>query len=234
MYEVKDKVTYYMVDRREGKTYFIGNFDDLIRELARHIRFENIVDMGLHDPREIAKTLYAEWDFSGGDTYWGKEKKLVFGLTKVWDKEKHDYVFKRAWHYIYVDVKWTRPYMIIDDCGKVIDFRPWEDKIKERRNRHTNYDLRCENAEIGEKFYRWYYSRHGSGIYFYRSSPVPHTGFKRRGWSNIHKGLLNTLRNAELIRPKARIDWDYWDKYKHTDKSWKTNTKCRHQWEKNL
>ncbi len=233
MYEVKNETTYYMVNREKGKTYLIGNFDSLIRELARYIRFEKIVDMGLHDPREAAKVLYAEWDFSGGDTYWGEEKKMVFGLTQVWDSINREYVWKRAWHYKRFPVKFVRPYMIVDDCGRVIDFRQWEQFIRERRARITKYYRYIGEAEAGEKFYLGRYA-YTYNIYRFRRGPVPYTGYKRRGYSNLHKGIHNTIRNADSIRPKARVDCDYWDRYRHIDSSWKTNTKCRYQWQKHL
>ena len=233
MYEVKNETTYYMVDRREGKTYLIGNFENLIRELACRIHYEKVVDVGWHDPREAAKNLYADWDFSGGDTYWGKERKLIFGLTQVWNSIKHEYVWDYAWHYIYVDVKWTRPYMIIDDGGRVIDFRQWEQLIRVCRARRTKYYHTIGEAKAGEKFYLGRYA-HAYSIYRFRRGPVPYTGYKHRGWSNLHKGIHNTIRNANDIRPKARVDWDYWDHYRHSDSSWKTNTKCRYQWQKHL
>lgn len=228
MHEVKDKTVYYFVDRNRGKTYYIGNFNELIADLAKRIHFENrkLFSTCHHDQRDM---IYDDWDFSGSDTHWVIERKLVFERYFDWRTEK----FITGWHYKSINYLAVRPYMIVNDRGGVIDFRKWEKLIIAMRDKMCNYPAwgTTENAEYGDKFRRYRYS---TGTYRFRCGPVPGV-HKLRGWGHRpHKGLLNTIRNADAIRPKARIDVDYWDNFAHSDNSWKTNTKCRYQWQKNL
>ena len=206
MYEITDKTKYFLVDRIQGKTLYIGSFDELIKMLASRIHYEN---------RQIFNSdAYADWDFSGRDTYRLYEKHMFFNIPLYSSKIK------------------PRPYMIIDNRGRIIDFRQWEEQIMTaRRNRSYSKWGTTNGAKYGDKF-RCY--RYSTDTYSFRCSPVPSV-HKRKGWgSHQHKGILNTIRNADFIRPKARIDYFYWDDFPHTDKCWKTNHKCRHQWQKHL
>ena len=224
MYEITDRTKYFLVDRIQGKTFYVGGFNELIKMLANRIHYEN---------RQLFNDdVYEEWDFSGGDTYWGKEMKKVFGLVRTWDYISGEYVWKRRWYYKYLPVKFVRPYMITDDCGRIIDFRQWEKQIMAARmNRSYSKYGTTDGAKYGDKF-RCY--RYSTDTYSFRCTPVPNV-HKRKGWgSHPHKGILNTIRNKDFIRPKARIDYFYWDEFSHTDKCWKTNHKCRHQWQKHL
>lgn len=228
MYEVRDKTTYFLVDRNRNKTYYIGNFDALIETLSKRIHFENRRDYITQrfDKRDF---IYDNWDFSGNDTHWVNEYKLVYERYFDWHTEK----FITGWHYKSINYLAARPYMIVNDRGGVIDFRKWEKLIADVRDKMCDYPPwgTTENAEYGDRLRHYRYS---DATYTFRCGPVPHV-HKLRGWGHRpHKGLLNTLRNANSIRPKARIDVDYWDNFAHSDNSWKTNTKCRKQWMKNL
>ena len=227
MHEVKDKTVYYLVDRNEGKTYYIGNFNELIADLAQRIHFESRKSFKTshHDRRDMA---YDNWDFSGSDTHWIVESKLTYGRYFDFMANR----FFTGWYFKKRQVLVARPYMIVNDCGNVVDFRQWEEIIAEARKNRTYYKWgTTEDAKYGDKFHRYRYS---TATFIFRCGPVP--GIHRCGGcgSRPHKGILNTIRNADSIRPKARIDVDYWDNYAHIDDSWKTNTKCRYQWQKNL
>lgn len=228
MHEVRDKTTYFFVDRSRGKTYYIGDFNELIAFLTKHIHFENRRDYVTQrfDKRDF---IYDNWDFSGGDVHWVNERKLVFERYFDWYIEK----FITGWHYKDSNYLASRPYVIVNNRGSVIDFRKWEKLIVTARDKMCNYPAwgTTINAKYSEKLVRYRYSRE---TYRFRCGPVPgvhkYSCYGRRP----HKGLLNTIRNADSIRPKARIDCDYWDNFAHTDKCWKTNSKCRYQWQKNL
>lgn len=225
MYKVEDKTAYYFVDRNNNKTHYIGNFSSLITFLASRLNFEKrkIYIAQRLDKRDF---VYDDWDFSGSDTHWVKEYKQVFGRYYDWKTKS----FICGWHTSTISKLIPRPYMIINDCGDVIDFRCFEQEILAVPHYNTPWGT-TKNAKHGEKFLCYRYS---SESYRFRCGPVPgvhrYPGYSRRP----HKGLLNTIRNADSIRPKARIDFDYWDNFAHTDKSWKTNSKCRYQWQKNL
>lgn len=228
MHEVKNKTTYFFVDHNRGKTYYIGDFDKLIDFLAERIHFENRKDYVTQrfDKRDF---IYDNWDFSGGDVHWVTDYKLVWERYFDWHIEK----FVSGWHYKKVNYLAARPYMIIDDRSSTVDFRIWEQLINVARDKMVNGHLwgTTANAKYGEQLIRYRYSQE---TYRFRCGPVPgvhkYSYYSRRP----HKGLLNTIRNADFIRPKARIDFDYWDDFEHTDRCWKTNNKCRYQWQKNL
>ena len=228
MHEVRDKTTYFFVDRSRGKTYYIGDFDKLIVFLAERIHFENRKDYVTQrfDKRDF---IYDNWDFSSGDVHWVTDHKLVWERYFDWHIEK----FVSGWHYKKVNYLAARSYMIIDDHGSIIDFRIWESLINAARDRMVSRSLwgTTINAKCGEKLYRYRFSPYA---YHFRCGPVPGIHKLRGCGHRPHKGLLNTIRNADTIRPKARIDTDYWDNFAHTDRCWKTNSKCRYQWQKNL
>lgn len=228
MHEVRDKTTYFFVDRSRGKTYYIGDFDELIVFLAKRIHFENRKDYVTQrfDKRDF---IYDNWDFSGGDVHWVTNHKLVWERYFDWNIEK----FVSGWHYKRINYLAARSYMIIDDRGGIIDFRIWEPLINAARDRMVSRSLwgTTINAKYGEKLYRYRFSPYA---YHFRCGPVPGIHKLRGCGHRPHKGLLNTIRNADTIRPKARIDTDYWDNFAHTDRCWKTNSKCRYQWQKNL
>ena len=228
MHEVRDNTTYFFVDRSKGKTYYIGDFDKLIIFLAEHIHFENRKDYVTQrfDKRDF---IYDNWDFSGGDVHWVTDHKLVWERYFDWNIEK----FVSGWHYKRINYLAARSYMIIDDRGGIIDFRIWEPLINAARDRMVSRSLwgTTINAKCGEKLYRYRFSPYA---YRFRCGPVPGIHKLRGCGHRPHKGVLNTIRNEDTIRPKARIDTDYWDNFAHTDRCWKTNSKCRYQWQKNL
>lgn len=217
MYKTFDRTKYFLVDRIQGKTFYIGDFNELMEMLASRIHYEN---------RQLFNNdVYEEWDFSGGDTYFNSD------IYEEWDSYR---LYKKYMFFnipVYSSKIKTRPYMITDNCGRIIDFRQWEKQIMDaRKNRSYSKCGTTDSAKYGDKF-RCYYS---IDTYSFRCSPVPNI-HKKKEWGNRpHKGILNTIRNRDNIRPKARIDYFYWDELSHTDKCWKTNHKCRHQWQKHL
>ena len=231
MHEVRDKTTYFFVDRSRDKTYYIGDFNELIVFLTKHIHFENLKlkapksqynNFGKYNYRNCEDILEAVKPLLN-------EHKLVFERYFDWHTEK----FITGWHYKDSNYLAARPYMIVNNRGSVIDFRKWEKLIVAARDKMCNYPAwgTTEGAEYGDKLRRYRYS---DITYTFRSSPVPYVHKYKHWCHRPHKGLLNTIRNADSIRPKARIDCDYWDNFAHTDKCWKTNSKCRYQWQKNL
>lgn len=225
MYEVKDKVTYYFVNREEGKTFEIGNFDDMIIFLAKKLSFS------LVNGRE---TAFEHWDFSGGDIGHFTKFEKEWGLTRVWVAAENKYDWRYAYHAVIKHYRAPKPYMVVDSEGRVIDSRIHVDKIK--RVKPVSYDFKRRNDFVyGEKLVRYRYHKDSQNdFFFYRCSPVPYVHHYKSWGRGTHKGIHNTIRNNEYCRPKARVPVDYWDNFPHIDRSWKRNHKCRYQWMKHI
>lgn len=214
MYKVDYNEVYYLVDRKRGKTEELGSFEEMIACVARKI-----------DTSKYKAYLYGDFDFSGND-------------FKV--KVKIEYFpFKRTKEFV------ACPYMILDSKGRIIDVRLFDKQIRAILNSPSKYynDSRIdETFQAGDKFipYRWHMPqntvskfRRGSvfGIHCYKPSK---NSYLRR--SKLYHNFCLSQNPEAMVRNKAKIEhWDLWDDcYRHTDRSWKTSCKCRHQWEKKL
>ena len=240
MFNVDYKETYYLVDRDKGRTVELGNFDKMIRYISHIVNFRK----GCF--RE--KFPYEKFDFSGND------KGYVSVVECDWKKcPVHSYrngsVEIDRWELRYVQVDrlkmMARPYMVIDSNGRIVDIRRFETQIKaaqESRSDWRYYNKKLgEDFEVGEKFIPYAWLDNPKPVSRYRCGPV--FGIhKRNRWFRYCRNskLFHNFRlsqNPEAkVRNKAKIEhWDMWDDcYRHIDRSWKTNSKCRHQWEKHL
>lgn len=127
-------------------------------------------------------------------------------------------------------ISYIRPYVFFNEDLAIVDTREfYEDVIKMK-------EFLSKRKFSGYNFY-WdeIYKNH-----IFRQTPVPFTG-KRRGGScrNVKYGRiirdLKNPENKEFIRKKRYYDIlePYFDlPYKKETKSWKEQTKRRHQWEK--
>lgn len=134
-------------------------------------------------------------------------------------------------------VQHLRDIMIIDNNDRIIDPRDYEkEALKEF----------CEPVKIYRQYNnitKKHYRRHHKQ-YKWRYDPVPgvrharHPRIKR--WRTVkhwHRSYRDDRipEHAPYVRKKAMVPdpWVY-EPFEHPEKSWKHNTKCRHQWEKNL
>jgi len=221
MHTVKKDEVFYLVDRRAGskgdkvEVNEITGFDALIRAAARIVNY-NRQSVIWHRFREF--NPFADIDFSGGD------------IECVCDW--HGESFYRE-----------KRYMFLNKDGGVVDVRPYEKEIKkawtERQNwlfsdhaKNWRFDGNAE--DVGVRLKRYKYAKPYEDFHF-RCGTVPNTGSVYHSYTS--KAHISQLaKNGDFLRPKVRVSsynlWD--DRYRHTDRSWKSSYKCKHQWEKHL
>jgi hypothetical protein len=125
-------------------------------------------------------------------------------------------------------VYYIRPYVFFNQDLSIVDTRSFYNDIIKAKEELSN-----------KRYYNSYLEKRYKG-HIFRQNPVPYTG-KRRANScrNVKYGrIIRDLRNPEnkdFIRKKRYYDIlePYFDlPYKKETKSWKEQTKRRHQWEK--
>lgn len=125
-------------------------------------------------------------------------------------------------------VYYIRPYVFFNQDLSIVDTRLFYNDIIKAKEELSN-----------KRYYNSYLEKRYKG-HIFRQKPVPYTG-KRRANScrNVKYGrIIRDLRNPEnkdFIRKKRYYDIlePYFDlPYKKETKSWKEQTKRRHQWEK--
>ena len=125
-------------------------------------------------------------------------------------------------------VYYIRPYVFFNQDLSIVDTRLFYNDIIKAKEELSN-----------KRYYNSYLEKRYKG-HIFRQNPVPYTG-KRRANScrNVKYGrIIRDLRNPEnkdFIRKKRYYDIlePYFDlPYKKETKSWKEQTKRRHQWEK--
>lgn len=121
-----------------------------------------------------------------------------------------------------------RDIMIIDENNRIIDPRKYRDQV-----------LHAFLTKQNRKYYpSWH---HNLENHKFRSEPVPHTGKHTRGWGRNVKHWFKSYREDRIpeykayVRKKAMVPntWES-EPFHHHEKSWKHQTKCRHQWEKHI
>lgn len=119
-----------------------------------------------------------------------------------------------------------RDIMIIDQNNSIIDPRKYKDQV-----------LR---AFLEKQNRRYYPNRHRQlKNHKFRSEPVPGTGKRKKGWGRNVKHWFKSYREDRIpehkayVRKKAMVPntWES-EPFHHDERSWKHQTKCRHQWEK--
>ena len=118
-------------------------------------------------------------------------------------------------------IETIREYMVFDEDYRIIDIRDYAEKIF-----NTNYfDVIRSKNKNNIKF---------------REEPIPRTK-KRRNNKYRKPSYIGELKASEeyekYVRLKRKLDIKslrFYRPYKHTEKSWKRNTKFRRQWMKNL
>lgn len=129
---------------------------------------------------------------------------------------------------------YLRIYVFFDKDNRIIDVRDYIDEICYISSlQNKRFKKRIFNPILFDK----------TGCYpKFRKEPVPHTGYRYSLKSFYrHPQTMNEMRQAankeykEYIRPKRRVKnlpTVYDDKYRSSDRSWKSQTKCRKQWQK--
>lgn len=206
---------YYVVDNTENRTITFDNKIELLKWLKRtaltikenNINFDNI-------------------NFNGKDTITYRE--ITSGLFG---------------DVVRLETR-LRRYTIYNEQNKIIDIRNWASEIIDTDTSYNNWykHRRTENKVVGERYY--IYSWRADNIYKFRRGNVP--GISKCKW---HRGScyrrIKYIRVCKLneqypgtIRHKAKFDskcmWYDDMPYRKTIKSWKNQTKCKYQWEKNL
>jgi len=121
-----------------------------------------------------------------------------------------------------------RDIMIIDADNRIIDPRRYLDNATAKFHERTRSKRSC-----------WYVPCLKN--HRYRKDPVPYTGCHHGSLGRRVKTWFRSYRQDRIpeyepyIRKKARVPntWDS-EPFHHFEKSWKHQTKYRHQWEKNL
>lgn len=142
------------------------------------------------------------------------DKESIFSQINMNGKDK--YTFFSCW--IMGTDNWTRRYLIEDQDYRIVDIRTWdidgilEDLIKNPIKRKNKWNRINSNHK---KCYGHYYSPHY--IQRYAESKNPETKYWIRG--KIREDVLKYFGGCKLAR---------------AEKSWKSQTKDRYQWEHNL
>ena len=129
----------------------------------------------------------------------------------------------------YVTIDWfgnieryTRPWVLIDEDNRIVDPRKFYDDI----------------IAYERPAYQRNYPHH-----VFRRAPVPGTGHRKHAhyWRSVHYGqIVRMVKHPDFEKYGRKshyqnMDQIYFDyPIRYYDKSWKSSTKCRKQWEKNI
>lgn len=221
MYSVQRDFSYYVVDRREGKTTEMTR-----EELVKWVAYL------LNKSRVSTNSPFRDINFSGSDTV------LVSKIIRTWRRRpriiegKIEYV--ECWGFEPVQTYEERPILVLDSTGKIVDIRDFFDEAEKIDPFLKKTDRRRTYA-AGTKLLSHYWYGDEKECFRFRRGPVPHI-HKYTGNYTPKTHRFQNYKNAEKLRPKNRVSWDdMWDfPYRHTDRSWKSSCKKRHQWEKHL
>jgi len=140
---------------------------------------------------------------------------------------------------------YLKRFIIYDNYDRIINihdykkdaFKLWQYKYKKNNYNWSDYYF-FKRRKINKKYSKW---RRQFLNYEYRKDPVPYIHKIRGGgwWSSPHTAqIIRMYKNPEYKKfnrgsiKEVPTWWD--DRYRRVQKSWKEQTKCRHQWEKNL
>ena len=208
MYQVQNNMQYF---------YCTWNFHASRWEWTR--RFEN--------EKDLIKFIASGWSrlpFTDTRGYNTILDTLNYSGSDTYQNGWYDFV-NHVWRH---DARYFRDKAILNQYGQVIDARKYKQAA-----------LALLHEENAKRTYRWYRQ---TPPYEFRKDPVPfvhkrHYGRYCRRWRNWKHNLLTDSipEYREYVRTKA-IQPDKWDvePFEETSKSWKHNTKCRHQWEIHL
>lgn len=232
MFVVNQERVYYVFDRADNRKNRIGSFEELISFLSQIVSCSyspSGVELGFDDI-----------DFSGSDTsvmYHYNTALTEDGLQHFPEGKSNKY----------------KQYVFLDETGAIVDVRLFAIEIFKEKSR--GYGSRCDRLPpnvpfeeyyiAGEKYYIGETFRNPSCIYTFRSGPVPYIHKPRSRYRHLfrrvsYKRYLSMYTNKHdrtMRKPRLMNLSPFWFDdfpYRKKEKSWKSSTKCRHQWEKNI
>lgn len=231
MHNIENKSNkFYVYIFSKQKEVYIGDEECLITFLVRHTS----TSWGC-----VTNNCFNNLNVTGKDIvlHYEREKRVTLD---EFDEEIVNYVTKK--------IVIPKEYMFYDGYGRIVDVRVYRKKVFEAYNNIPDkpyYQIkRKDNREVGET-YVCYKSWKGHTVYYkYRRGPVPGTGIIRGSYKKgFRKPKINSIRKQvsdpevkDYIRKKSLPKLNgWWDDYpwRDNEKSWKSQTKCRHQWQKN-
>lgn len=232
MHNITDKSqTFYVFIASKNITKKIGDKEALIKFLTSG--YNNYYNYGY----SISNQYFLDINASGSDTYWSLED-----VKKYKEDEFGDIVEYKEPHYF----KTSKEYLFFDGYDRIVDVRKYEKEVlkyKKCFKIKSYYDTKAkDNFVTGETYVRHIY-RNNVQLYKFRRGSVPGISSRRR-W-NSKNSQLNFLRKelankeyAPYVRAKRKniIEEKYFyeDFRFYKNHNWKSESKCRHQWEKNL
>lgn len=253
---------YFVLDRECTVGYYhpkncqkIYTFDDL-NSLLDWVA-DRCYQEGLHSTTYKKMLFYKKIDYTGKDTDTSFKtlvkrqnatvseeilnKKIQYKIWKIIEMTEVSEGF-RVEYEVEVLVPYNKPkrFLIYDEENNIVDIRDFDSiityKIEHSNSKttHSYYGKPFGGHKAGEKLvcHTW----RGKKEFKFRCGPVPgigHQKWYRHGWGSKHRQHMRTLkermRTGEQKVELTNLNW-----YRHTDRSWKTSYKCRHQWQKNL
>lgn len=224
---------FYVYIASKKTTYYIGNKKELITYLAKGYRKYFYCN-------GITNTYFENINASGVDSYDEFTEKIEY---------KYDEFDELITIKTKVKIKIPKEYTFFDGLDRIIDVRIYQKEAekeyyelnKEKKDYYSLKEKRKDNHKPGDIFVVSRY-RGPQVSYKFRRESVPY--IHKLKYSKYHRiPKLGALRKeqhnpevSEYLRKKRKnIETSGWDYYRSKNqKSWKKQSKCRHQWEKNL
>jgi hypothetical protein len=232
MYNINNKSEkFYVFISSKNQHIYIGNEEQLINYLVNHF---------YKSWNELKNSCFDDINVTGKDTkFFYKEEKII---TIDEFEEKHISYEKQK-------IIIPKEYLFYDGNNRIIDVRVYAKKALkqyEHKSQKSYYTITRKDNKITNETYISYRSWRGNTVcYKYRRGPVPGTGKLRYNYrksfrfpkiNSIRKQVSN-LEEKDYIRKKSIPNlYGWWDDNpsRNVEKSWKRQSKCRHQWQKNL
>lgn len=235
MYNIEKKEGYILLDNKTNKKIKFDNWDSLVKYIGDVTeKNKNIFSHICKNFVEIHNSIILDLNVTGKD--------ICYRDERIENPNKNSII-----PYIYNTYKDLRRYMVIKETGEGIIV---SELLKDVQNYVT-----LKNQTEDEKLRKWLDKGENAFFYYYkkkklkylkskditfRREPVIGTG-RRHCWNISNNKVKNKVlsnidsETGKVYTSKYKVgDFDLWYGSRHCDKSWKTSTKCRKQWEKHL
>lgn len=204
-----------MFENNKDTTFYLCQYNFDMKRWEWTHRFENEEELIAY-LASYMKTTYGYWDEEG------KPHKPIIESSL---SERMNYSGKDTG--VSMDYIYFRDIMIVDGHNRIINTRIFDEKAK------RVYQFKQRRP------YAWW--RNTVPAHKFRREPVPHTGsYYGKYGRNVKHWFKSYMQDRipehkPYVRKKAMVP-NTWitEPTHHFEKSWKHQTKCRHQWEKNL
>lgn len=227
MFNNNTEERFYVFIRSKNKTVYLGDRKALIRAASAHA---NSHYFWTNTSKEAE--MYKNIDFSGSDT------------TVSFRTESRKVSENEVCYDTYKDVV-LKDYVFFDEQNRIINVRDFHKEIMKYRNRVNKNEYHGEKKNgncLPGDVCNIYASKQ---TYKYRRGPVPfvhkrhyyHALFRRPRRMNYIKAATDVEYGKYVKQDKTSTTLPIWcddNPIKNRDTSWKSNSKCRHQWQKNL